>query len=159
MFPSKPVERLVPANYNYPVPLPLGGCISEDQIKRHIAKLSPHKAMGTDEVPNIMLKECADLVLPYLLQVFRAVFKLKVYHAQWQEIITCILRKPGKPHYDVPKAYRPIALLNTIAKLLTSVIAEELSILVETHQLLPATHFGGQPGRTMTDSPSFDGHG
>ena len=151
MFPSKPVEQLVPASYDYPVPLPLGGHISENQIKRHIAKLSPHKAMGTNEVPNIVLKECADLVLPYLLQVFWAVFKLNVYHAQWREIITCVLQKPGKPHYDVPKAYQPIALLNTIAKLLTSVVAEELSILVETHQLLPVTHFGGWPGRMMTD--------
>ena len=152
MFPSKPVEQLVPANYNYPAPLPLGGRISENQIKRHIAKLSPHKATGTDKVPNIVLKECADLVLPYLLQVFRAVFKLKVYHAQWREIITCVLRKPGKPCYDMPKAYQPITLLNTIAKLLTSVIAEELSILVETHQLLPVTHFGGRPSCMMTDS-------
>ena len=152
MFPSKPVEWLVPANYNYPVPLPLRGRISENQIKKHIAKLSPHKATGTNEVPNIVLKECADLVLPYLLQVFQAIFKLKVYHAQWREIITCVLRKPGKPHYDVPKAYQPITLLNTIAKLLTSVVAEELSILVKTHQLLPATHFGGQPSRTTTDS-------
>src|SRR6266481_5102605 len=78
-------------------------------------------------------------------------FDLKVYYSQWREIITCILRKLGKPRYDIPKAYCPIALLNTIAKLLMSIVAEELSHLVESHHLLPATHFGGHPSWTTTD--------
>src|SRR6266481_2949542 len=69
--------------------------------------------------------------------------QIGVYYSQWKEIITCVLRKPGKPCYDIPKAYRPIALLNTISKLATSIIAEELSHIVKTHCLLPAMHFGG----------------
>ena len=43
MFPNKPAERLVPTNYRYPSLLPLKGNISEAQIHRHLAKLSPHK--------------------------------------------------------------------------------------------------------------------
>jgi hypothetical protein len=98
------------------------------------------------------LKKCADAIIPYLTQIFRAVFSLRVYAKQWSEIITCVLQKPGKPRYDVPKAYRPIALLNSIPKLLTSIIAEEVTHLTEWHQLLPATHFGGRPRHTTTDS-------
>jgi hypothetical protein len=56
------------------------------------------------------------------------------------------------PEYDVPKAYQPIALLNTLAKLLMSIVAGEIMHLVEAHQLLPVTHFGGCPGHTMTNS-------
>ena len=63
-----------------------------------------------------------------------------------------MLRKPSKPRYNVPKAYRPIALLNTLAKLLSSIVAEGLSFLTEAHQLIPSMHFGGRPGRTTTDS-------
>ena len=63
-----------------------------------------------------------------------------------------MLWKPGKLRYDVPKAYRLIALLNTLAKLLSSIVAEGLSFLTEKHQLIPPTHFRGQPGRTTTDS-------
>ena len=54
--------------------------------------------------------------------------------------------------YIVPKAYRPIALLSTMAKVLTSIIAENISSLEESHQLLPKTHFGGRPGWTTTDA-------
>ena len=90
--------------------------------------------------------------MPYLLHIFHAMFKLWTYFRQWREITTCVLQKPGKPCYDIPKAYRPIALLNSIAKLATSVVAEELSHLVEAHGLLPTTHFGGCPGQTTMDS-------
>ena len=61
------------------------------------------------------------------------------------------MRKLGKPRYDIPKAYRPIALLNTMVKLLTFIVAEEMSYLTEKHQLLPFTHFGGRMGCTTTD--------
>jgi len=63
-----------------------------------------------------------------------------------------VLRKPGKPNYKVPKVYRPIALLSTMAKVLTGIVAEDMSRLVEKHQLLPNTHFRGRPGRTTTDA-------
>ena len=63
-----------------------------------------------------------------------------------------MLQKPGKPQYDIPKAYWPIALLNMLAKLLSSIMAEGLSFLTKVHQLIPPTHFGGWPGHTTTDS-------
>jgi hypothetical protein len=33
-----------------------------------------------------------------------------------------------------------------------SIIADNMSHLIETNHLLPATHFGGRPGRSTTDS-------
>ena len=45
-----------------------------------------------------------------------------------------------------------MALVNTMAKLLSSIVAEDIIYLVEKHVLLPANHFGGRPGRTATDS-------
>ena len=86
---------------------------------------------GSDEIPNVILKECASILVPYLLHIFCAMFKLWTYYGQWREVITCVLCKPGKPRYNIPMAYRPIALLNSIAKLATSIVVEELSHLVE----------------------------
>lgn len=63
-----------------------------------------------------------------------------------------MLRKPGKPRYDLPKSYRPIALLNTMWKALAGVIAEQLTYYTEKYHLLPDHHFGGRPGRTTTDA-------
>ena len=57
-----------------------------------------------------------------------------------------VLRKMGKKNYRIPKAYRPIALLNTIGKALESVIARRISYMVETHNILPPTYLGGRKG-------------
>ena len=56
MFLGKPAGQLAPTNYSYPAPLPLHGNIMEGQVHRHVAKLSPHKAMGMDGIPNVILK-------------------------------------------------------------------------------------------------------
>ena len=63
-----------------------------------------------------------------------------------------VLHKPGKHNYILAKAYHPIALLNMTGKLLMVVIADQLYCLLERYQLLPSTHFGEWPGRSMTDS-------
>jgi hypothetical protein len=152
MFPGKPESYAIQGNRNYPEQLPMYSKITHKQIKRHLDKLSPYKATSTNEIPNIILNKCADILIPYLIQIFRATFKLRIYTGKWQEIITCVLRKPGKPRYDLLKAYHPIALLNTIAKLLSSIVAEEITYIAKTHMLLPDTHFGGRPGRTTSDS-------
>ena len=78
--------------------------------------------------------------------------KLNTYYDPWRESTTVIIRKLGKPDYSVPKAYRPIALLNTTAKLLSALITNRVSHVLETHNLLPSTHFGGCPGRSTTNS-------
>ena len=39
-----------------------------------------------------------------------------------------------------------------MSKILESIIARRLSQIAEDHHLLPATHFGGRPGRTTTDA-------
>jgi hypothetical protein len=62
-----------------------------------------------------------------------------------------VLRKPGWQTYDVLKSYCPIALLNTIVKIFTASLAEDITILAEQYKLLPAHDFGGCPGRRTTD--------
>ena len=78
-----------------------------------------------------------------------------LYHDSWREFTTVVLRKPGKPNYELPKAHRPIALISTMAKILTAIVAENLSRVVEQHQLLPKTHFGGRPGRSTADAVHY----
>jgi hypothetical protein len=100
----------------------------------------------------VVIQKCADLILDHLYYIFQGTVGRGYYYKPWRESITVILCKPGKPDYSVPKAYQPIALLCTIAKLLTAIIADKMSRLAKNHQLLPKTHFGGRPGRTTTDA-------
>ena len=150
-FPPKPAMSLVPQGYNYPSPLPSPPPVTEAQILTHITKLALFKAPGPDRIPNIVLQRAALLIVPCLLPR-PSIIKDGFYHRDWQESTTYILWKVGKVSYEVPKSYCPIALLCTMAKVLTSIVAETLTMVMEQHQLLPDSHFRGRPCRSTTDA-------
>lgn len=154
-FPPPPLTSSIPVDFIYPPPLPSPGQITKEQIERHVRRLSPYKAYGPDEISNIALQMCLDIITDYLLYIYRAILKLGIYYDPWREFDTVVLRKPGKPSYETPKAYRPIALLSTLAKVLTAIVAEDIGRLAELHQLLPKSHFGGRPGRSTADAVHY----
>jgi hypothetical protein len=78
--------------------------------------------------------------------IFRVTFSLGIYPEQWKQSSTIVLHKPGRPDYSTLKAYRPITLLDSMAKILSSCIADDITYLAEQFNLLPANHFGGRPG-------------
>jgi hypothetical protein len=53
-----------------------------------------------------------------------------------------MLQKLGKPDYTDLKAYRPIALLNTLGKALKTVMAKRVRFLAKTYTLLLYTQIG-----------------
>ena len=150
-FPPRPTDD-TPIHFVYPKPICRFDPISAEQIKAQLAKLKPYKAPGPDGNPNIVLTKCANAIVNRLYYIYKAILELEIYFAPWKISTTVILRKPGKPRYDTPKAYRPIALLNTMSKVLTAIMADTMAFYTEAHQLLPAHHFGGHPGRTTTDA-------
>jgi hypothetical protein len=62
-----------------------------------------------------------------------------------------VSRKPGKPSYDEPKAYSPIALLNTPDKLFSSIVANDLSHHCKFRDVFPPHQFGGRLARDTSD--------
>lgn len=150
-FAPPPTESYVP-DYAYEKPKEPFREITDEQIERVIRKTSPYKATGPDGISNSVFTHCADELVPYLGKLYRATFRLEYYPDSWKEYATVVLRKPGKADYGLAKAYRPIALLNAIAKILSACVAEDVSYMAEKHQMLPSRHFGGRPGRTTTDS-------
>ena len=151
-FPKLPPTSSIPVDFQYLDPLPDPPPITHEQIEAQIHCLSPYKASSPDKIPNIVLQKSFNLIADHLLYLFQAVFSLRTYYEPWKHFTTVVLRKLGKPDYKVPKAYRPIALLCTIAKVLTAIVTEDLGRLIEKHQLVPSTHFGGHPGHTTTDT-------
>ena len=115
-------------------------------------KLRPYKAPGPSGIPNAILTHCRELLVPHLGPIYRATFTLATYPAEWKTTATIALRKPGKPDYSLAKVYRPIALGESLAKVLSACIAETLVHHSTRLRLLPDTHFGGLPGRSTTDS-------
>ena len=151
-FPPPPLISHVPPDHNYPAPLRGPRFFSRSRIRQVISTLSPYKAPGPDKIPNVVLMKCVDALIDHLFFIFRAVLELKVYHPRWRESTTVVLRKIGKTSYDVAKSYRPIGLMNTITKVLSTLCSKHISYLAEKHNVLPPSQFGGRPGRNTTDA-------
>ena len=125
--------------------------ITCEHLVEAICKLNAFKAPGPDGIANIILKKCPVLI-DRLLLIFNAAIQLDTYYDPWRGSTMVIIRKPGKRDYLAPKAYRPITLLNTTAKLFSALIADRVLHILEKHNLLLNTHFVGRPGRFTTDS-------
>ena len=106
------------------------------------------KAAGPDGIINRVLHVAAVQIAPHLTRIFNWSLRLGYCPAHFRQSTTIVLRKQGKDDYTAPKAYRPIALLKTVGKLMDSIIAKRISYVTETYQLLPSTHIGGRKGRS-----------
>lgn len=152
-FPKKPnKEDRNNSPQAYKEPLATNTNIMEKMVKKQILSLLPSKALGLDSIPNIVLQQNTDTILQTLAEIFTATLKKGYYYQGWKKSITCILQKPGQPSYKIPKAYCPKVLLSTIGKLLSAIIAADISRLIEEHNLLLENHFGGRQGKTTTES-------
>ena len=92
------------------------------------------------------------MLIDHLYFIYKAVLEHNTYHERWLTSTILILCKIDKPAYNVMKAYQPIGLLNMIGKLLSTLIAADLSFLAEKHQMLPPGQFGGCLGWNTTDA-------
>lgn len=141
-----------PKKYKYPTALFRYSPITNQQIHKAIQKLSPYKAPGANGILNVVLIKLAEVIVPIIGPLFRASIRLKYVPQEWKDSTIVVIRKPGKPDYAEAGAYRPIALLDTIGKVMASCVAEDLLYYADKYTLLPQTQFGCRPGQTTIDA-------
>ena len=61
----------------------------------------------------------------------------------FKKSVSVIIPKPGKPAYDIPKAFRPIVLLNTLGKLIEKIVVRRLQFDAVKHGILHPNQLKG----------------
>ncbi|KAL3965699.1 hypothetical protein ACCO45_000007 [Purpureocillium lilacinum] len=122
--------------------------IAEQEVEDAIGNAAPLKAPGPAGIVNRALQIASPRIRQHLTRIFNQSLALGYCPQHFRSSRTVVIRKPGKDNYTVPKSYRPIALLNTLGKVMDAIIATRLSYIAETYQLLPATHMGGRKLRS-----------
>ena len=123
-----------------------------DRVAQTLRGLSPFKAPGQSGIPNSVLKYCAATLAPTLATIYTSICLLDYYPTKFRNINQVVIRKPGRPSYEEANAYRPIALIETLAKVQSTIVTEDLTFICEKYDLLPAGQFGGRPGRTTNEA-------
>ena len=114
----------------------------------NILRLKPDTAPGPDGIPNRVLKACSETLTELLTPLFQACVNLGYHPRAFRTAHTITLKKAGKDNYETPKAYRPIALLNTLGKVMEAIMASKITHMAEKHELLPGTQMGARRERS-----------
>ncbi|KAL1798048.1 hypothetical protein ACET3X_004654 [Alternaria dauci] len=122
--------------------------LKEGEIRRLIKSAPYRRAYGTDGIAYEAFKMCCEAIDPILSWIFQACLDLRLHPDQFKDCITVVILKPGKPP-ELPKSYRPIAILNTMAKFLERILADRYKDLLVNAGILPAVQYGA-PGRSTT---------
>ena len=97
----------------------------------------PDKQCESDPLPTRLLKDHADLLAPFLVELYnRSLFNGVVPDIFKAAYITPLLKKPDADPDDV-KNYRPISNLTVLSKLLERLVAKQLLDYLTTTRLLP----------------------
>ena len=108
-----------------------------EEIAKTISRLLNNTVLGLDGIPNKALKTCGPLIVPWLADVARVYFTIGYFLRLRRAIITVILYKEGKADYLLLGSYHPIALENTLSKILKRVIVKYIADTAKEHALLP----------------------
>ena len=120
--------------------------ISKSEVLETLQQLNTDKAPRPDGISNRIFRACAKKLLKMIMPLFQACIT-QAYHPEAFKIANTItMKKPGEKDtdYATPNDYHSIALLNTLGKVIESIMGKKISYLAETHQLLPKTQRGAR---------------
>ncbi|WQF90414.1 Putative reverse transcriptase domain-containing protein [Colletotrichum destructivum] len=143
--PEANLEDINNASYSNQITLP---SISESEVEEAIQEAGPLKTPGPGSITNMALQIARQWITPHLARIFNQSLRLGNCPQNFRKSTTAVLRKPGKSNHTAPEACRPIALLNTVGKIMdATTIARRLSYLAKTHGLLPDSYKSGRNQR------------
>ncbi|KAI5117313.1 hypothetical protein M0805_005541 [Coniferiporia weirii] len=70
----------------------------------------------------------------------------------WTSAVIVVIPKPNKPDPSLPRAFRPIALLECMGKLLEKIVATRLTFDCGCFNLVPTNQFGGRSCSSTIDA-------
>ena len=102
------------------------------KIMKIIHKINSNKTFEINEIINKMLQQLARVVIKQIYFLFDKCIKKKIQSSYFKKIFTIMLRKSKKKNYSKFSTYKSIALLNTLNKMLKSIMFERIQYVVKT---------------------------
>lgn len=128
--------------------------ITPEEIKDAIFKNKPNSAPGHSQITYQVLKWAwnSPIGQKHITTLLQKCLQCGYHPKSWRKAIAIALRKPNKPDYSNPRAYRLITLLECLAKILERIVANRLTFLAGQLNLVPPNQFGGRSNCSTDDA-------
>jgi len=100
----------------------LDSYITRSYYDRATTRAPEGKAPGPDAITNELIKHLTEATHTFLYNLLRIMAKYKYTPKEWCRTSTCLLYKPNKNDPHIIAYYRPVALVNSILNIWTSIL-------------------------------------
>ena len=114
-----------------------------------LSGLDTRKAYGPDGIPPIVLKNCASVLAPCLVKLFRLCLSTSTFPSCWK--FAHVQPVPKKGDRSAPSNYRPIALISCLSKVFESILNRKILKHLSALDLLSDRQYGFRKGRSTGD--------
>jgi hypothetical protein len=118
------------------------------EITAAIDSLNTKAAPGHDGLSMAIVKECFPVIKLHLLFLLKACFNLQYFPDSWKTAKVVNIGKPNKTDYESLNSFRPISLVNNLAKILEKVILSRLQWHSNQLMWISANQHGFSPGKS-----------
>lgn len=125
--------------------------LTREKVREAIYRHSIKKAPGVSQQPFNTVRWAWEAEGDTIFALMHHCVENGYHPRPWRQAVAVALRKPGKPDYAEPKAYRLIQLLECLGKVLEGIVARRISFMVGREDLVPPTQFGGRPSSSTND--------
>ena len=118
--------------------------VRKEGVTKLLKEINTSKATGPDNIPNQVLKECADDIAPALTQIFQRSLDTGQLPDVWLKAnVTCVYKKGDKHQAE---NYRPISLKSVISKILEHIVCKNIMDHLENNNILTNLNHGFRSG-------------
>jgi hypothetical protein len=118
------------------------------EVTAAIDSLNPNASPGHDGLSMAIVKECFPVIRLHLLFLLNACVNLQYFPDSWKTAKVVIIGKPNKTDYESLNSFRPISLVNNLAKILEKVILSRLQWHSSQLSWISANQHGFSPGKS-----------
>lgn len=128
----------------------LNSPITIEEMNQNLNKCKS-KSPGPDEIPFIFLQYLGQKSKKNLLNIYNSIWNSGNIPGEWKKGFIIPILKPGNDKNST-NGYRPITLLNTMAKLLEKIVNNRLIWFIEKSKILSSRQSGFRKHRSTLDN-------
>lgn len=134
-----PAQNLITENHRIPNSIFLTP-VNQNEIIKYISSLKNNSATGIDQISVKLIKICHTYLTIPLTHIINTIFITGLVPAHFKETIITPIYKSGSRSEKTN--YRPISVINNIAKIFEKALKTRLEKFLETNKIISENQFG-----------------